>query len=209
MPGDPRQLRASDADRQRVADALGQAYADGRLTLQEHTDRVNATWAAKTVGDLEPMLADLAPAMPGVPGGVVMPAPGPAAVPYSGARLQPLRLVQLFSGNRRDGDWAVPDRIEAYVLFGGSHLDMRQAAFTALDVQVQLAVAFGGVDIFVPAGVAVVDETASIFGGVDMKGMTPPTPGAPVVHLRGFVLFGGVNVRGADYKSIGQRLGFS
>ena len=200
MP-DPRSLRASDADRQRVADALGQAYADGRLTLQEHTDRVNAAWAAKTVGELDPLLADLAP------GGVAA-APGAAVAPVAGSNLQPLRLVHFFSGSHRQGDWVVPSRISDFALFGGSHLDMRQAAFTSLDVEVQLGVIFSGVNIFVPAGVTVIDETVSIFGGVDIKGMTQPAPGAPVIHLRGFTIFGGVNVRGGDYKSIGERLGF-
>jgi hypothetical protein len=203
MPADRRNMRASDADRQRVSDALAQAYADGRLTLQEHTDRMGVAWAAKTVGELEPLTADLGPVG-------AMPAPTASGSPVRApiGDVPPLRLVQIFSGARREGDWAVPGQITSLVLFGGSHLDMRQAAFTELNVEIQVACAFGAIDIFVPAGVTVVDETVAIFGGVDMKGMSPPVPGAPVIHLRGFVLFGGVNVRGGDYKTLGQRLGF-
>jgi len=205
MP-DPRNLRASDADRQRVADALGQAYADGRLTLQEHTDRVNIAWAAKTVGELSPLLADLPVAGPAPVPGM---APMPGSVPLAVAASQPLQLVSIFSGSRRQGDWTVPAQINNFLLFGGSHLDMRQAAFTSLDVVVQVGAIFSGVDIYVPTGVTVIDETVSIFGGVDMSGMTPPAPDAPVIHLRGFTLFGGVHVHGGEYKSFGERLGFT
>jgi hypothetical protein len=203
QPSDRRSLRASDADRTRVADVLAQAYADGRLTLAEHTDRLNTVWAAKTLGELEPVLADL-----GASAAPVVPGPSGAPMPLADVDMAPLRLVQIFSGARREGDWMVPSQINTLVLFGGSHLDMRQAAFTQLDVEIQVAVGFGGVDLFVPAGVSVVDETVAIFGGVEMKGMGAPAPGAPVIHLRGFVIFGGVTVHGPDYKTFGQRLGF-
>jgi hypothetical protein len=203
MPADRRNMRASDADRTRVADVLAQAYADGRLTLQEHSDRLGVAWAAKTIGELEPLTADLGPSA-AVSASTASARPVPTPI----GDVPPLRLVQIFSSAKREGDWMVPGQISSLVLFGGSHLDMRQAAFTELNVEIQVACAFGGVDSFVPAGVTVVDETVAIFGGVDMKGMSPAVAGAPVIHLRGFVLFGGVNVHGGEYKTLGQRLGF-
>jgi Domain of unknown function (DUF1707) len=53
------ELRASDADRERVVAALRDHAAAGRLEPSELEERVEAALAARTVGDLEPLLADL------------------------------------------------------------------------------------------------------------------------------------------------------
>ncbi|MGA9749137.1 MAG: DUF1707 domain-containing protein [Nocardioides sp.] len=55
-------LRASDADRVVVLAALGDAYADGRLTREEYDERSTEAGLAKTLGDLPPLLSDLVPA---------------------------------------------------------------------------------------------------------------------------------------------------
>ena len=52
-------VRASDGDRQRVADLLRQHTTEGRLTIEEYEQRVDAAYAAKTVVELRPLLADL------------------------------------------------------------------------------------------------------------------------------------------------------
>jgi Domain of unknown function (DUF1707) len=58
MPGDPR-LRASDADRERTAQLLREHHAVGRLTAEEFDGRLDKVFAAKTLGDLDELLADL------------------------------------------------------------------------------------------------------------------------------------------------------
>lgn len=58
MPGDPR-LRASDADRERTAALLREHHAVGRLTGEEFEERLNKVFVAKTLGDLDELLADL------------------------------------------------------------------------------------------------------------------------------------------------------
>jgi hypothetical protein len=52
-------FRASDADRERAAQAIREHYAAGRLTEDEMTDRVEAAYAARTEGDLRRLLIDL------------------------------------------------------------------------------------------------------------------------------------------------------
>jgi hypothetical protein len=52
-------LRAADADRDRVAAALREHLAAGRLTTDEFEDRLDRTYAAKTLGDLAAVTADL------------------------------------------------------------------------------------------------------------------------------------------------------
>ncbi|HSP38066.1 MAG TPA: DUF1707 domain-containing protein [Frankiaceae bacterium] len=60
-------LRASDADRERVAFSLQTAVSEGRLTLEEYDERVASVYAAKTYGDLAAVTADL-PAVRPEPG---------------------------------------------------------------------------------------------------------------------------------------------
>ena len=61
QPPDPQEptLRASDADRDAVADRLREAHAEGRLTVEEFTERLDAALVARTHGDLVPLTRDL------------------------------------------------------------------------------------------------------------------------------------------------------
>ena len=58
MPSDPR-IRASDADRDRTAEFLREHLAAGRLTQEEFSERLDKAYAAKTLGELDELLADL------------------------------------------------------------------------------------------------------------------------------------------------------
>jgi hypothetical protein len=58
------EMRAADADRQQVADALRQALNEGRLDLNEYDERLQRTYAAKTYGDLDGLLHDLPTVVP-------------------------------------------------------------------------------------------------------------------------------------------------
>jgi hypothetical protein len=58
MAPDPR-IRASDSDRDRVAGELREHCAQGRLTIEELNERLEDTYAAKTIGDLQRLTADL------------------------------------------------------------------------------------------------------------------------------------------------------
>ncbi len=58
-PIDPDRVRAGNVDRERVVQRLNDAFAEGRLDVHELDERVAAAYAAKTVGELQPLLADL------------------------------------------------------------------------------------------------------------------------------------------------------
>ena len=58
MSGDPK-VRASDADRERTVALLREHLAAGRLTAEEFHERLDAAYAAKTLGQLDELLADL------------------------------------------------------------------------------------------------------------------------------------------------------
>jgi hypothetical protein len=52
-------MRASDADRERTVNLLREHHAEGRLDMDEFHDRLNAAYEAKTIGDLNALMADL------------------------------------------------------------------------------------------------------------------------------------------------------
>lgn len=57
-------LRASDADRDQVAERLRNAATEGRIGFDELEERLAATLASRTYGELEAMVADLPSAQP-------------------------------------------------------------------------------------------------------------------------------------------------
>ena len=73
-------LRASDAEREHHAELLREHAAQGRLTVDELDERLDRVYAARTLGELAPVVADL-PAPPRRASGP--PAAAPAAVPRS------------------------------------------------------------------------------------------------------------------------------
>jgi len=53
------QLRIGDSEREAAARELGEHYAMGRITTEEHSERLEQIWAARTAADLAPAFADL------------------------------------------------------------------------------------------------------------------------------------------------------
>ena len=52
-------IRLSDAEREAAAADLGEHFAQGRLTADEHAERLEQVWGAKTRGEVAPIFRDL------------------------------------------------------------------------------------------------------------------------------------------------------
>jgi Flp pilus assembly protein TadB len=59
LPAAGSATRASDAERERAADALRRHHGDGRLSTDELEQRTGRAYAATTLGDLDQLFADL------------------------------------------------------------------------------------------------------------------------------------------------------
>ena len=59
VPARPDDQRASDADREAVAEDLRDALEEGRLDVDEYQRRLDAVWASRTYGELDRLFADL------------------------------------------------------------------------------------------------------------------------------------------------------
>jgi Domain of unknown function (DUF1707) len=88
--GDQRRasLRASDTDREQFVETLRQHHAEGRLTVEELTERTERAYAARTLGDLDALGGDLPPLQrPAAPAPGTAP-PDPAPRPHPPAARQ-------------------------------------------------------------------------------------------------------------------------
>ncbi|XHM95953.1 DUF1707 domain-containing protein [Peterkaempfera sp. SMS 1(5)a] len=188
------ELRASDADRERVADILRDAFADGRLDVDEHAERIEAAYAAKTLGELEPLTRDLpAHTAPHAPKPAA--AAAPAGPPLPPARSYSPNAVAVFGGAVRKGRWRVGSHLKAVAVFGGVELDLTDAVFESPEVLIDVTAVFGGVAIKVPENVSLHGTGAGVFGAFDVREQTADDPYAPVVRIRGAAVFSGVEAR--------------
>ena len=188
-------LRASDADRDQVATLLSTAYAEGRLSQEEHDERLDQLMVAKTFDDLLPITHDLV--LVGPPVTVATPQTSSRfAIDTVGQNSESDNMIAVFGGVTRKGRWRIRKNTRALALFGGMDLDLRDAIFEAPVVEISGFWCFGGLDIKVPEGIEVHDQTAGIFGGTDVRDIGEPAPGAPTLVIKGATLFGGVSVKG-------------
>jgi hypothetical protein len=191
-------LRASDADREHVAELLAKAFAEGRLSTEEHSERLEATYAAKTMGELRLLVADLPVQF--------APPTTAASAAAPGHRTSLAGVVEAFSGgepvvaifgeNKRTGRWLVRSGLNAKAVFGAVELDLTEAVLEQREVTITANALFGEVVIRVPEGVVLYDEGTAFFGSRKLSTSVPRfTPETPVVRVRGFTLFGNVEAK--------------
>ncbi|NNN34205.1 DUF1707 and DUF2154 domain-containing protein [Streptomyces sp. S3(2020)] len=202
------ELRASDADREQVAEVLRDALADGRLDMEEFEERLEATFKARTYGELTPITRDL-PTAPGPAVNLIKEpvADGSWASRITGGEGSSTWAVAVMSGFQRRGRWTVPRRFNGFAFWGGGEIDLREANFADGEVVINCVAIMGGMNVIVPPGVEVVVRGIGIMGGFDQREEgVPGDPGAPRVVVTGFAFWGGVGVERKLTKAERQRL---
>ena len=174
----PRDLRASDADRDRVLALLAEAVSDGRLTIDEHAERVQRACTARTLGELAELTADL-----------VVPSAQP--VRLDGGRV----ISGIFGPARRDGRWVVPENLTVTAMFGEVEVDFTQAILQTRRVQLYATVVGGRLRLIVPDGVSVMMAGHVVLGRRRGGTMPPTGPDTPLIEVKALVLGGEVIVR--------------
>jgi hypothetical protein len=190
---DPRHLRASDADRERIANVLRDAAGDGRLSMAELDERLDAVYAAKTYAELEPITHDL-PAT----GTEYQPAVSPSAAADParfGGTPTSHGAVAILGGFTRRGDWVVPKEFTAFMLMGGGEIDMREARFAEREVSIHIVAIMGGCEIIVPEDATVRVTGIGVMGAFDHTGSGTGSPDGPVITVNGVAIMGGVDVK--------------
>ena len=176
-------VRASDAERDMLVSQLRQDMVEGRLTVDEFTDRIELAYGSQTRGELEALRHDL-------------PAAGPGEAVAVRSQRRPTRLsIGIMGGSARRGRWRIEGGTTAIAVMGGCHLDLREAELEGPEVTINALAFMGGINIFVPDDVVVEVTGFSFMGGRNVRAAkTPPPPGAQIVHIRAFSMMGGLNV---------------
>jgi Domain of unknown function (DUF1707)/Cell wall-active antibiotics response 4TMS YvqF len=183
----PRDLRASDSDRDRVIELLSDAAADGRLTVEEHSERVERAHGARTLGELAVLTSDLV---------------GPAAQPI---RLDGKRAVAgVFGRDGRDGRWVVPSALPVLAICGEVELDLREALLQSGHIVIYATVICGTLHLIVPEGLAVeVNGTTLLTRRINRtvrqsaparSDPLPPDWQPPVIEVRTVAICGTIRV---------------
>ncbi|MFE4689845.1 DUF1707 domain-containing protein [Streptomyces sp. NPDC056749] len=204
-------MRASDAERERVAETLREAVAEGRLEMDEFEQRLDATFKARTHGELVPLVRDL-------------PAPGGrAAAAVAGRKGSsanwPARIggaptssgaFAFWGGFSRKGRWTVGPKFTAFAMWGGGEIDLREAHFAEREVVIRCFTIMGGMQVTVPPDLNVQVNGLGIMGGFGehskLDEEPEPAPDAPRVRITGFALMGGVGVERKRSKAEKRRL---
>ncbi|MEV7541737.1 DUF1707 domain-containing protein [Streptomyces sp. NPDC089915] len=195
-------LRASDADRDRIAQILSDALAEGRLTAEEHSERLDVLYAVKTVGELEVLVRDL-PA-----GAAAHRAAAPA--PASAAAGPVESVVAVCSSSARKGRWRPGAHTRAVSVLGDITIDLTEAVFEQQVTEFNVVSVLGNVEILVPENVTLRGYGSGVLGNFEVRGEgAAADPQAPVVIVRGFALLGNIEARpklGARLVDLADRL---
>ena len=177
-------IRASDQDRDAVAQRLQQAFAERRLDDDEFDQRMRAALTAKTSADLDQLTSDL----PAAPAGSTPAVPATTAGRWAMAYKNSIR---------RGGRWRVPERFNVMIYKGQGWLDLRAAELTAPVTTVVAVANKSRVDILVPPGVRVEMDGFGVSKGwsaeEELEILLPPD--APTVHVRGTAYKGTIEAR--------------
>jgi hypothetical protein len=176
-------IRVSDAERDAAVERLSAATGDGRLTLEEFSQRMELATAARTRADLDRLVADV-PADAATVGSAVT----------SGASGPPSWHISPVGGLKIHGPWRMNRHVIVVSLAGGARLDLSQAQLAAPQVTLTKVSLVGGTRVTVPPGIRVEASGFSLIGGTRIDGGPEPGPGAPTVRIRAFSLVGGIRI---------------
>lgn len=169
--------RASDAEREHAVLALREHLVEGRLTLEEFAQRVEAVLQAASADELATTVEAL------------------RSVPPPSGRRRPSRITAaLFAHVIRRGRLRLPRRTVVVSGFADVNLDLRDAEITSGRTSVIALVVCGNVNVYVPEGIAVNVTGLTVFGHRREWGRDPTHPDAPVLRVRVFALFGTADV---------------
>jgi hypothetical protein len=190
--------RAADRDRDEVAVILGEALATGRLTSEEHAERLEAAYSARTYGDLAPLTRDLPRERAA---GVVL--------PDSTVRQE---VSATLSKVHRGGRWVPGRHTELRSQFGALIVDMSDAVLPGREITVAVDVLCGKLVLRVPANARIVDEGGAVLGKWSVWGRranrdaAPETDEGPLIRITGRARLGKATIvrAGADTNVLGQ-----
>jgi uncharacterized protein DUF1707 len=162
-------LRLSDAERETAIGDLREHVAQGRLTLEEFSERVDAALRARVVSDLEPVRS-----------GLPLRSTGTVQTTRKRTRFTVALIAHVVRrGRLRLGRWST-----AVSVLSDIDLDLREASVDGLLSTVSVLALVGNVDVYVPEGIDVDVSGLTAFGHRRDWGHDVSSPGAPSIRIR-------------------------
>jgi hypothetical protein len=177
----PAGVRASDAERDATVARLSVATGEGRLTLEEFSQRMEQATGARSRAELDRLVVDL-------------PAADKPVAAAGSAPAEPSWHVTPVGGLRVYGPWRMERQVIVASIVGLTKIDLSQVELAAPEVTLTKVALVGGVRVWVPAGIRVEVSGFRLLGGTRVEPGPQPGPGAPIVHIRAFALVGRVRV---------------
>ena len=171
------------------------AAGDGRLSMNELDERLDAVYAAKTYADLEPIIRDLPHPAIAPDSAAVQASPPGGAVERFGGEPTSSSAIAIMGGFSRKGAWVVPTHFTAVAIMAGGELDLRDARFSERVVNIHATAIMGGIGIIVPDDAEVQVSGIGVMGAFEHGPTGPGQPGGPVIHINGLAFWGAVDVR--------------
>jgi len=189
-----------ELEREQAVQALCAHYAQEHLSTGELEARFERVYKSTSRAQLDTVLQGL----PSLSRTTFAPAPMYNLAPYAGqlptgaqttGALPPgeKRYVAFFSEVKKEGAWTPAALIAARVVFGGIVLDLREADLPPEGLTIDLDVLFGEAKVLLPPGVGAEVDCSAVMGEATDKAQRA-LPGAPVVRVRGGVVFGSISV---------------
>lgn len=176
-------LRAADADRDRTAEALRQAVAEGRLDIDELQQRLERTYSAKTYAELALITADLP-----IGSALARRGEGSRVEPFALPTPGPSSITAVLRDERITGRWLVPRRVEVRTMLGQVMLDFTDVALPH-EVVLDVHVAFGQLTLIVPDDIAVdLDQCTTVAARRVNRAGGVRAPGTPCIRVRGLLV---------------------
>jgi hypothetical protein len=174
-----------EAEREGALAQLREACVDGRLTLEEFSDRVETALTARTSAELARSVAGLGPTER---------ARTTAVEPHAEDR-----IIALLGDSKRKGRWRLKPRTTAIALAGDCELDLRRAEVTSAEVEIVAYALMGDVEVIVPPGFDVELSGVALMGDKEAKlKRSRPLPGAPLIRVKAYAIMGDVEVKCKD-----------
>ena len=192
------EIRLSDTERDAVITQLREASAEGRITLDEFSERSRQVYTAQFPSEIDGLTRDL---------------PVPVKAELVEPELTPTRrvpkadrkrrwFVQVMGGTTRSGRWEPGEPTITLTVMGGQDIDLTQVE--ADRVVITAITVMGGTDIIVPDGATVDLGGFMLFGA--SENLATATGDSPMhVTIRAWGGMGACEVRNLSDKERAKR----
>ena len=183
--------------REQVIARVSEAYAADLIDVDDLDRRLDLAHRARTVAELDQLVADLAPAA-----AAPAEAPSTALVPAGSHaiddpdRPDEKRLRVILGAVERRGPWTMPRRLTTRVFWGSAELDFREASISPGTSVLDVRVTMGSLELVLPPWLAVDVDVESLAASVEERHRAPrePDPGRPLLRVTGAVRLGSLEI---------------